>query len=119
MSADLDLHEKWKLVQQFFERQVGKKPDLNAVLFLIGLQELGQGSGEFSKEEKQDLMHIATCRILSPSGFYSLDFVDQEGWPHWKLEKELPKMRLKEQEDWLKLHIFEYLEEEGLIGFRE
>jgi hypothetical protein len=65
----------------------------------------------FSKEEKQDLMHIATCAILSRSGYYQLEHLDQEGWPHWKLVKPLPALSLKEQEDFLKEHILMYFEE--------
>ena len=81
-------------------------------MFLIGVQELGQGTRPFTKEQKQDLMHIAVCKVLSYGGFYSLDFVDQEGWPHWKLEKELPHFYLLEQEKLLKLQVIEYFEKE-------
>ena len=63
---------------------------MDAILFLIGVQELGQGFRPFSKEEKQDLMHIAICKVLSFSGFYELEGVDEDGWPHWKMMKKLP-----------------------------
>lgn len=86
----------------------GKTPDLNGILFLIGVQELGQGKRNFSKEEKQDLMHIAICRLLSQSGYYELEGLDQDGWPHWKLIKALPQYDLLEQEKLLKIHIAEY-----------
>lgn len=110
---DLELDRKWEQLLQRLEKAIGKRPkDLNAVLFLIGVQELGQGQKFFSKEEKQDLMHIAICRVLSLSGYYSLVGLDKQGWPHWRLEKKLPNFDLMEQEKLLKMHILEYFEEE-------
>ena len=91
----------------------GKRPaDLNAVLFLIGVQELGRGNQDFSKEEKQDLMHIAVCKVLSFSGYYELEGLDEDGWPHWKKSKDLPHFDLLDQEKLLKMHIIEYFERE-------
>lgn len=110
---DLDLDRKWSWLLKEIELHLGKKPkDLNSVLFLIGVQELGKGGQHFSKEEKQDLMHIAICKVLSLSGYYELDGVDQDGWPHWKTTKKLPHFDLLEQEKLLKLHILEYFEVE-------
>ncbi|QOI96774.1 MAG: hypothetical protein HRU69_04380 [Flammeovirgaceae bacterium] len=110
---DLDLERRWQKLLDKLTDAIGKKPkDLNAVLFLIGVQELGQGQKSFSKEEKQDLMHIAICRVLSSSGYYSLLGLDEQGWPHWKLEKKLPNFDLLEQEKLLKMHIIDYFEEE-------
>lgn len=110
---DLHLERQWHLLLDQLGKAIGKKPkDLNGVLFLIGVQELGQGHRFFSKEEKQDLMHIAICRVLSLSGFYTLVGLDEHGWPHWKLAKKLPKFDLLEQEKLLKMHIIEYFEQE-------
>ena len=110
---DLELDVEWNKLLIYLEGLIGKRPaDLNAVLFLIGVQELGKGNLTFTKEEKQDLMHIATCKVLSTSGFYELEGLDDEGWPHWKLKKPLPKFDLLEQEKLLKLHILEYFESE-------
>jgi hypothetical protein len=79
---------------------------------LIGVQELGQGHVHFTKEQKQDLMHIATCKVLSYSGFYELEGLDSEGWPHWNLVKPVPTLNLKEQDLLLKAHIVHYFESE-------
>ena len=75
------------LVKDAFERD--DLPDLNAVLFLIGIQELGRWPGSFTKEEKQDLMHIAVCRLLSYDGYYEFAGRDADGWPHYRLVKPL------------------------------
>ncbi|MBL0741773.1 hypothetical protein [Chryseolinea lacunae] len=110
---DLDLERSWSALITGLETLVGKKPkDLNAVLFLIGVQELGKGSKVFSKEEKQDLMHIGICKVLSLAGYYELEGLDQDGWPHWKMIKKLPHFDLLEQEKLLKMQVLEYFEKE-------
>jgi hypothetical protein len=110
---DLDLERSWNQLLNGLEKQIGKIPkDLNGVLFIIGLQELGQGPKHLSKEEKQDLMHIAICKVLSLAGYYELDGLDKDGWPHWKLIKKLPHFDLLEQEKLLKMHVLEYFEKE-------
>jgi hypothetical protein len=110
---DLDLEKRWGKLLAGIQELIGKKPnDLNGVLFLIGVQELGQGQKNFSKEQKQDLMHIAICKVLSLAGFYELDYIDQDGWPHWKLVKKLPHFDILEQEKLLKIQVIEYFEKE-------
>lgn len=113
---DTELKENWDQLLDALEKIVGKRPkDLNAVLFLIGVQELGQGIRVFSKEQKQDLMHIAICRILSKTGIYEFEGLDQDGWPHWKLNENLPKLDVANQEKMLKMHVIEYFEDEGIL----
>ncbi|GAA0891990.1 hypothetical protein GCM10009122_16690 [Fulvivirga kasyanovii] len=113
IKRDLELDRAWAALLTELEKVVGKRPkDLNAVLFLIGVQELGKGKKVFDKEEKQDLMHIAICKVLSLSGFYELEGLDEQGWPHWKLVKKLPHFDLLEQEKLLKMHVIEYFEKE-------
>jgi hypothetical protein len=110
---DLDLERKWQSLLDGVEALIGRKPkDLNGLLFLIGVQELGRGKQMFSKEEKQDLMHIGICKVLSYSGYYELQHLDNDGWPHWKLIKKLPHFDLLEQEKLLKMHVMEYFEKE-------
>jgi hypothetical protein len=115
---DLSIHRKWAHLRSSLEEIVGKHPkDLNSILFLIGAQELGQGNRNFSKEEKQDLLHIAICKVLSLSGFYELEGKDEEGWPHWRLVKKLPHFDMLEQETLLKNHVIEYFEKEYGMQF--
>ncbi|HEY5824179.1 MAG TPA: hypothetical protein VIT44_07440 [Cyclobacteriaceae bacterium] len=112
-NRDLELDRKWHKLLTVIEEKIGKQPkDLNGVLFLIGVQELGRGARPFSKEEKQDLMHIAICKVLSLVGYYKLDGTDKDGWPHWTLIKKLPHFDLMEQEKLLKMHVIEYFEKE-------
>ncbi len=110
---DLELERKWNALLNDFGALIGKRPkDLNGVLFLIGVQELGKGNLRFSKEEKQDLIHVGICKVLSLAGFYELEGLDEDGWPHWKLIKKLPHFDLLEQERLLKIHVIEYFEAE-------
>ncbi|CCH56606.1 hypothetical protein BN8_05983 [Fibrisoma limi BUZ 3] len=105
--------EAWDQLLDRLQTLIGKRPgDLNAVLFLIGVQELGKGPKRFSKEQKQDLMHLAVCRVLSQSGYYTFDGYDKDGWPQWTLSKPVPHGDLLEQEDLLKEHIIRYFESE-------
>ncbi len=98
-----EINIKWKALQLKLAQEFDSDtPDLKVVLFLIGVQELGKGAGKFSKRQKEELMHIATCRLLSDMGFYELEGLDQDGWPHWKLMKQIPAYAFMEQELLLK-----------------
>lgn len=113
MTEDVNLKENWQTLLMFLKQNLGKKPvDLNGVLFIIGVQELGMGKKFFTKEEKQDLMHIAICKVLSYGGYYALDGVDAQGWPHWKLVNPLPNFDLLTQENLLKHFVIEYFRNE-------
>ena len=105
------------LIQQRFNRPA--LPDLNALLFLIGVQELGRWQTDFTKEEKQDLMHIAVCRLLEQDGHYRFVGRDADGWPHYDLVSKVPPADLRGQEALLKRRIVAYFgaleAEEGML----
>jgi hypothetical protein len=110
-----DMQQRWwDLVARLVER-FGKKPDLEAILFLIGVQEFGQIREKYTKEQKQDLMHVAVCKLLSPSGYYELERTDEEGWPHFKQLKQMPEMNTIEQENFLKDHILLYFQSHDFL----
>ncbi|TAF44893.1 MAG: hypothetical protein EAZ51_03115 [Sphingobacteriales bacterium] len=90
-----------------------ERPDLKVILFLIGVQELGKGPQKFSKRQKEELMHIANCRLFAQMGFYELEGTDQDGWPHWRKVKAIPHYPLLEQELILKSLMVNYFEELG------
>jgi len=110
-----DLQVRWLKLRIKLKERFGIKPDMDGVLFLIGIQELGSGKQEFSKEEKQDLMHIAVCTVLSLSGYYVNEGNDDEGWPHFKQLKPLPGFILIEQENFLKDHVLLYFKNQNFI----
>jgi hypothetical protein len=107
---DWELEFKWLRVQHVVKEtlQREKLPDLQAVLYLIGIQELGLVKKKFTKEEKQDLMHIAVCKLLSYEGYYEFAGRDEDGWPHYDQVLALPKNSVEEQERLLKVNTIEY-----------
>ncbi|HEU4553079.1 MAG TPA: hypothetical protein VFS25_09600 [Chitinophaga sp.] len=105
-----DFEQQWNRVITRLTERFGKKPNMEAILFLIGVQELGQMKKKYTKEQKQDLMHIATCTLLSQSGYYELAGYDKDGWPHFKEVQPVPKMGLTEQERFLQEHIIAYFD---------
>lgn len=117
MSRDEQLKERWQqLVTILSERFAdGDVLDLDAIIYLIGVQELGQFNRKFKKDEKLDLMHIAICRLLEPYGYYEFDYFDAAGWPHYTVKEQLPPLRAGEQSILMKDAIVTYFLEKGLI----
>jgi len=107
---ETNVDHRWQDLLYEMKGKLGRKPDFQGMLFLIGLQELNQISRTFTKEEKQDLMHIAVCKLLSAEGYYKLSHIDDEGWPHYNLLKEAPNLNLVQQEFMLKKQILLYFE---------
>jgi hypothetical protein len=112
MVATDDLQQRWWNLEAKLAERFGKKPDMEAILFLIGMQETGFIKQKITKEQKQDLMHVAICTVLAPSGFYEFEGKDKDGWPHFKQLKEHTSMSLIEQENFLKDHILFYFEQQ-------
>ena len=107
-----EINKKWAELQARIAADFDTDiPDVKVMLFLIGVQELGQGPRKFSKRQKEELMHIATCKLFSQMGFYELEGLDQDGWPHWKAVKTIPNYTLLEQEMVMKSLIIDYFEE--------
>ncbi len=118
MSRDEQLKKRWEnlvtlLSEQFAE---GDVLDLDAIIYLIGIQELGQIHRKFPKDEKVNLMHIAICRLLEPYGYYEFDYFDREGWPHYKVKEELPPLKAGEQQVLMKEAIVHYFLEKEYIS---
>ena len=111
--AEDDIQARWWTLEAKLLDRFGKKPDIEAILFLIGIQEVGILQEKISKEQKQDLMHVATCTILAPSGYYQKEGIDEDGWPHFKQLLSLPEMNLMEQELFIKDHILLYFDNNG------
>ena len=117
MSRDLPLKKRWEQVVEILSNQFseGEDLDLDAIIYLIGVQELGKIHKEFKKDEKLNLMHIAICRLLEPYGFYEFDYFDNEGWPHYKVKETLPPLKSGEQSVLMKEAIVNYFIEKELI----
>lgn len=110
MARDEQLKKHWELVVSKLSTQFadGETLDLDAIIYLIGVQELGQLHRRFKKDDKVNLMHIAICKLLEPYGYYEFDYVDEEGWPHYTVKEELPHLKAGEQSVLMKEAIVNY-----------
>ena len=117
MARDEELKERWETVVKKLSKLFadGDTLDLDAIIYLIGLQELGQLHRTFKKDEKVNLMHIAICRILEPYGYYEFDYFDDDGWPHYITKEELPNLKAGEQSVLMKEAIVNYFMEAEFI----
>ncbi len=109
--------EKWKelcakLGQDFGE---GDALNLEGVLFLIGVNELGKGKKKYKKDQKMELMHIAICTVLEPLGYYEFEKYDAEGWPHFTLKEKLPALKPGQQSVLMKEAVITYFENRGFF----
>ncbi len=112
VSRDEKLKLQWEEVQEKVSKMFGggELLDVDAITFIIGVQELGQGYRSFKKDEKLDIMHIAICTLLEPFGYYEFDYFDEQGWPHFKVLDELPYLKPGEQTVLMKEAIVMYFE---------
>jgi len=117
MARDEQLKERWQKILDLLSNQFsdGEKLDLDAIIYLVGVQELGQFQRKFKKEEKLDLMHIAICRLLEPFGYYEFEYFDEAGWPHYKIIEQLPSLKAGEQSVLMKEAIVQYFVEREVI----
>lgn len=118
MARDEELKQRWELVQSKLSQQFadGDVLDLDAIIYLIGVQELGQLHRKYKKDQKLELMHIAICRLLEPYGYYEFDYFDDDGWPHYKFLEELPPLKAGEQSVLMKEAIVQYFLERKYIS---
>lgn len=117
MARDIQLKERWNyLIEQLSAKFSDGDPlELDAIIYLVGVQELGQYHRKYKKDDKLDLMHIAICRLLEPYGFYEFSFFDEEGWPHYTIKEELPPLKAGEQSILMKEAIVNYFLEKEFI----
>ena len=103
--------QKWLDTENLLRERFGKLPDMEGILFLIGVNELGRlPRKKFSKEQKQDLMHIAVCTLLTQHGYYEFVGRDEDGWPHFNELEPVPINGMAEQERMLKECVIRYFE---------
>lgn len=109
--------ELWSFVEEFFVERFDteKHPNIDTMLFLIGVQELGSGKQKYTKDDKLNILHIAVCRLLQPFGYYSFSHYDEEGYPHFKVEEEMPEFKPNEQQILMRKAIIQYFVDEEIF----
>ena len=117
MARDEELKERWNVLVEKLSAQFadGDTLELDAIIYLVGIQELGQYHKKYKKDDKLDLMHIAICRLLEPYGYYEFEFFDDKGWPHYKIIEQLPPLKAGEQSVLMKEAIVQYFLEKTVI----
>ena len=109
---DVLFEQQWRTLLDTLERRFGGGMDLQDILYLVGVQELGQGFRPFKKQEKMDLMHVAICTVLVPQGFYAFMGRDEDGWPHFEERMALPELAPKEQDAFIRRALVDYFGED-------
>lgn len=105
---DYHVEIRFQKLKGLLEEKFGEGMDVQAILFLIGVNELGSGYQKYKKDEKTDLIHVAVCTLLEPYGYYEFEGRDSENWPHFKLLKELPPLDHAQQQHLIKEAMIEY-----------
>jgi hypothetical protein len=103
------LEVEWKSLLQTLNARFDADLDLEAILFLIGIQELGKGYKKFTKDQKLELMHIAICTLLEPYGYYIYKGKDDDGYPHWEVNEQLPPLNAGQQMALMKSCVIAYM----------
>ncbi len=115
MLHDDELENNWEKVLTALEPQFGGDLDLQAILFIIGVQELGKGYVKLKKDDKLNVMHIAVCTLLEPLGYYIFDGTDADGWPHWTFNTQLPHLKPAQQSHLMRQAVVDYFKKQELI----
>lgn len=117
MSRDTKLKQRWEeLVKKLSDKFSDGDPlELDGIIYLIGVQELGKYHYNYKKDEKINLMHIAICKLLEPYGYYEFEYYDEEGWPHYAVKEALPPLKAGEQSVLMKEAIVNYFVERAYI----
>lgn len=116
---DHDVELRFQKVKNELEKEFGEGMDVQSILFMIGVNELGVGYRDFSKSEKTDVLHIAVCTILEPYGYYEFEKRDEENWPHFNLVKQLPPINDREQQHLIKEAITDYFIQNEYVAIPE
>ncbi|MGM0635391.1 MAG: hypothetical protein ACQESK_04955 [Bacteroidota bacterium] len=118
MARDEKIKKYWEEILQKIAVDFGDGEvlDIDAIIYLIGVQEYGRPQKKFKKDDKINLMHIAICRLLEPYGYYEFDFFDDDGWPHYKTLAKLPTLKAGEQAVLMKEAIVDYFLEKKYIS---
>ena len=117
MARDEQLKERWNLLVEKLSNQFadGDTLDLDGIIYLVGIQELGKFNKKFKKDEKVNIMHIAICRLLEPFGYYEFSHFDADGWPHYTIKEQLPHLKAGEQSVLMKDALVQYFLEKEYI----
>lgn len=104
--------DRWDRLQRWIQQRFGRQgAGIEPILFLIGIQERGQGyEPKLAKEAKQDLIMEGTYHAFAALGFYEQVGMEEDGAWIWERVVTLPKLSVEEQEKLLRLAILHYFD---------
>jgi len=105
----------WQLLQNKLKERFGSEMEHDAILFMIGLQELDKPYRIYKKDEKLEVMHIGVCTVLQPFEFYEYKGRDDDDWPHWELKENLPYLDAKQQNKLMNEALIDYFRRTGFL----
>ena len=117
ISRDQELKERWDALVTILSEKFsdGESLDVEGVLYLVGMQELGQVNRVMKKDDNVNLIHVGICSVLEPYGYYRFDYFDNDGWPHFELLEPLPPLKPGEQSILMKEALVTYFLKRELI----
>jgi hypothetical protein len=101
--------ESWDTMVFEVSKRFSVTADFDFMLFIIGIQEYGQGMRDYSRQEKMDLINLAKCTLLSQTGHLERVDCDEAGWPQFKEIKNIAALTSNYQNALLKRAAFDYL----------
>tara|TARA_B100000963_G_scaffold281310_1_gene249801 strand:+ start:574 stop:900 length:327 start_codon:yes stop_codon:yes gene_type:complete len=105
---NFELEKAWNGLFYSFHFDNIERPDVDSILFVVGLQELNFKTGKLNKDQKLDVIHICLFVVFIPYGYCELVGRDSEGWIHFKSVKKFPNLNAEDQEIMIKEVILDY-----------
>jgi hypothetical protein len=117
LSRDQELKDRWDALVIILSDKFsnGQALDIEGILYLVGIQELGQVHRKMKKDDNVNLIHVGICSVLEPFGYYRFDYFDDDGWPHFQLLEPLPLLKSGEQSILIKEALVTYFLKRELI----
>lgn len=101
---------RWALFEQKYKELFGEPPEIEKILFLVGLQSLKYIPRQLTKTEKNDLITLGLMILFEKEGYFRLTGFDEKGWPLIASQKKLPSLSEEEWKTFLKQRILDYFE---------
>lgn len=110
---DADLEARWQQLSAWVKARFGKVPDIEGLLFLIGIQSRGRGfEPKLQKEVKQGVIMEGTCCAFASLGIYERVGMEDDGsWIWERIVPNPPGLSVEEQEKLLRVAILRYFED--------
>ena len=103
--------ENWEQLLLEISKRFSVTADFDFMLFLIGVQELGEGMRPYTREEKMDLINLGKCTLLARSGYLEQTGMDDGGWPVFQEKDSLKSLTPSFLNYTLKRAAFDYFHE--------